>query len=161
MHYKTIILLVLGIQAMVSCGLKSSVYEKNESPAHQKWQSSKPILFDFEIADTSQLYKVFLTMRHTDAYEFSNIWVELKTIPPSKKDTSVAKIEVHLANNEGKWLGRMFDEIVEHKSLITPGAKSIKFKEKGQYQIRLKQIMRKDPLPEILSVGLRVEKELQ
>ena len=48
------------------------------------------------------------------------------------------------------------DDIFEHRIRITQTP--FRFQKAGEYQFRLQQIMREDPLQHVLNVGLRVEK---
>jgi hypothetical protein len=41
---------------------------------------------------------------------------------------------------------------------LTSNDKGLHFSRKGMYQIQLEQIMRSNPLPEMMSVGIRIEK---
>ncbi|MEO0331329.1 MAG: gliding motility lipoprotein GldH, partial [Bacteroidota bacterium] len=54
----------------------------------------------------------------------------------------------------GKPYGSGLGDIFSHQILALPG---YQFDTAGMYQIRLQQYMRRDTLPEILSVGVRVE----
>ncbi len=67
------------------------------------------------------------------------------------------RVNVVLASPTGKWLGRGFGTIYEERVVLALGD-SVKFNRKGTYEIALEQNMRVNPLPEILHVGLRVEK---
>ena len=140
-----------------SC-IRSNVFEKNVAISKFKWDEKKEIPFTFHITDTSAIYSMYFMMRHTDAYPFSNIWLNIKTIFPIKDSSSTSKVEIPLADVEGKWLSRGskgMNEIWEHKMLI---ASPLKFSKSGDYTIVLSHIMRVNPLPEIMSVGIRLEK---
>jgi gliding motility-associated lipoprotein GldH len=72
--------------------------------------------------------------------------------PDGKK--SSRRIEVMLANDEGKWFGEGLGDIWDYRTLIQENAY---FTEPGSYTFSLEQSMRQDPLPGIMAVGLRVE----
>jgi gliding motility-associated lipoprotein GldH len=61
--------------------------------------------------------------------------------------------------NNGQWLGRGMGEIWEHKLRITHEGDTAILHKKGRYVFRFEQNMRINPLPEVLQVGLRIEKE--
>ena len=65
--------------------------------------------------------------------------------------------EIPLATNEKGWLGTGMDDIYEQRLPLT-GA--IKFKA-GVNKFMLENIMREDPLKQVLNVGIRVEKIVQ
>jgi len=138
--------------------MRSNIYEKNIGLPACKWKEKFEPSFVFDITDTISSYTIFLTMRHTDAYPYSNIWLNVKTTKPGEKNYSTAKIEIPLAEADGKWIGYGMNEIWEHKAPLTPGGGPVHFSAKGEYKISLQQIMRTNPLPEVMSVGIRLEK---
>ena len=137
--------------------IQSNVYEKNITIANNKWAHKHKPVFEFEITDTAANYLVYFTIRHTDAYPFSNIWMNVHTTMPGSTKAQMLRTEVPLAEEDGKWMGRTFNEICSQQLLLTKDG-SVHFDKKGKYVIKLEQIMRQDPLPEILSIGLRLEK---
>ena len=56
-------------------------------------------------------------------------------------------------------MGRGAGEIWEQHMPLTAGDKAMIFKKTGTYEIRMEQNMRVNPLPEVLQIGLRVEKQ--
>lgn len=148
MKYLAIVILSL---TLASCATLD-VYEKAEHFANQKWSSSQQPTFSFEIKDTTSLQNFYLVLRHTEQYPYKNIWLELTIKSPY--DSSVIKKEFTLADNS-KWLGTAIDDIVEHRTIFNPQPIQLK---KGIYSFTIKQIMREDPLPFILSAGIRVQK---
>lgn len=128
------------------------VYEKSIPFAKQTWNSKDTLNFNFNITDTNSYHNFYLVLRHTDKYAYKNIWLELTIKAP--KDTSIIKREFTLADNN-KWLGSTIDDITDHRIIFNP--QPIKL-EKGNYSFTLKQIMREDPLPNILAAGIRVQK---
>ncbi len=146
------LLLLLGFYA--SC-TRSNIYENNVAIKSFKWDEKTKHAFKFDITDTVANYNMYFTIRHSDAYPYSNIWLNIQTQFPGTDTSSQTRIEVPLADLEGKWLGRGMNEIWEHRMLI---ASPVKFSQTGQYTITLQHAMRINPLPEIMSVGIRVEK---
>lgn len=129
------------------------VYEKTIPFTKHSWPSSQKPSFNFIIADTTIRYNVFVVLRHTDAYRYNNMWMNLTIIPPGDTAQTV-KANLKLGDNK-QWLGNSIDDIVEHRILIN--AAPLHFK-KGSYKFIIQQIMREDPLPDVLNAGIRVEK---
>jgi len=130
------------------------LYERLENVPKSEWQSSFQPSFTFNISDTISLYDVFITIRHTNNYAYNNIWLEPTLQLPGDSATT-QQTELHLANNDG-WIGTGMDDIFETRAKVT--ATPQHFKRSGPVTIKLKQIMRVDPLPGILQVGVRVER---
>lgn len=151
------------LSCIITCGLFLSscqsidLYEKVVNIPRQEWKSNFKPQFNFSIKDTQSRYDVYVIIRHNEKYEFNNIWISLAY--QLKGQPAVAgQYELPLANNEG-WLGIAMDDLYEHRIRITP-ADGILFKS-GEYSFTIGQIMRKDPLENVLNVGLRIEKKPQ
>ena len=95
-------------------------------------------------------------MRHEDAYHFNNMWINVTTITPDKAATE-QKVELKLGDNN-RWFGNSIDDIVEHRVLLTRRPVKLKL---GDYTFSIQQIMREDPLQNMLNAGIRVEKAVQ
>ena len=100
------------------------------------------------------LYDIFLVFRHTDAYNYNNIWVNVTTTPPGDAAT-IQPLDLKLADNQNGWLGSGMDDIFEHRIKITASPVRLKT---GKYNFNLQQIMREEPLQHVLNAGIRVEK---
>jgi gliding motility-associated lipoprotein GldH len=146
---------------LVSCMVLFScntidVFEKFESFPKNEWHVSKQPTFSFEVKDTTSLYHIYFVIRHTDAYKYNNIWVNITTQSPSgTKQTQLVNIK--LADNANGWLGAGMDDIFDSRIKITKAPVSLKA---GLYQYTIAQAMRDEPLAAVLSAGVRVEKVL-
>ena len=140
-----------------ACNLPSDTFEKDVVVPGQQWESSfKPrIEFIIKEQDTSSLYNIYLVLRHSDAYNYNNIWVKGTVQEPGDTVLKSQRYDLVLATNEKGWLGSGMDDIYEHRVLVQPGTK---FRKPGTYSFMLEQVMREDPLKHVLNVGVRVEK---
>jgi gliding motility-associated lipoprotein GldH len=134
------------------------MYEKTVAIPQQSWKSSYKPVFNFTISDTTVPYQVYIVLRHTDKYNYNNIWINLYTLSPDKQQ-SKAQYELPLANNNKGWLATAMDDVYEHRVALTPLNQGIYFRKAGTYIFTLEHIMREDPLKNILNIGLRVEKK--
>ena len=69
------------------------------------------------------------------------------------------RYDLVLATNEKGWLASGMDDIYEHRIPLTPSDQPYYFKKPGDYKFSVEQIMREDPLKNVLNVGLRIEKK--
>ena len=139
---------------MISCA-KIDLFEKMAKIPSQQWFYSNKPTFTFQISDTTSLYNLYIVLRHTDAYNYNNIWLRLGSKGP--RDTMhFQNINLVLANDANGWEGTGTDDIFEVRKNITPGP--VPFKQPGIYTFSIAQIMRENPLKHILNVGFRVEK---
>ena len=137
--------------------LPSPYYQKQESLPQNVWPYNFKPKFTIDITDTIANYKAYFLIQHTQAYPYNNLWLWVYIKTPGDSTIKKARINVPLAEATGKWLGRGMGEIWEQRMPIDLGD-SIKFNRAGTYEISLEQNMRINPLPEILHVGLRLEK---
>ena len=134
------------------------VFEKNSPIPEHRWQYSFQPAFDFTISDTSSQYNLYVVLRHTDAYRYNNIWLNIGSQAPG--DTMLyQRFDLQLGTDAEGWKGAGMDDIWEIRTSITRGP--VKFNKTGIYKFSIAQVMRENPLPEIVSAGVRVEKVKQ
>jgi gliding motility-associated lipoprotein GldH len=150
--FQTLFLQLIACSLWLSSCQTIDLYERVVSIPEQEWKSSFKPQFNFTIKDTQSRYTIYVILRHNEKYEFNNLWVtltyQLKGQPPVS-----GQYELPLANNE-RWLGTAMDDLYEHWVQV---AKDVPLKA-GEYSFTIGQIMRKDPLENVLNVGLRIEK---
>jgi gliding motility-associated lipoprotein GldH len=130
------------------------VFEKNTPIPAYKWMDSFAPTASFDITDTLARYNIYMVLRHTDYYKYSNIWLNLELKRPG--DSAISqKIECTLADDKNGWEGTGINDIWEVRKLISPFRQ---FRKKGLYTFTLRQIMRDNPLSGIMSTGIRIEK---
>ena len=146
--------LILLVSILFSC-TTIDIFEKSVAVPGHEWKSSYRPTFEFNITDTTTTYNVFLVLRHTEKYNFNNIFINLYVKGPGMDSTIKIQQDVLLATNEKGWLGTGMDDVYEHRSTLA-ARQPLKA---GTYTFTIEQIMREDPLQEVLNVGLRLEKE--
>jgi gliding motility-associated lipoprotein GldH len=132
----------------------NNFFERNITVPNQSWERSFKPSVSFNISDTVSLYNIYVTLRHTHAYSYNNIWLNVEFQLPGDT-TKQQRIQIPLASNES-WIGAAMDDIYEVRHLITP--QPFQFKKNGATVFTLEQIMRETPLKHIMNVGIRVEK---
>ncbi len=145
-------LLVFGLASCETI----DIYEKTTAFKTHSWKSAEKPSFTFEINDTTSLYNIFLVLRHEDAYNYNNIWINMIVKGPADMDT--IRREFILGNNKQGWLGSGMDDFFEHRIPFNDKPAPLR---SGKYTFTLQQDMREDPLEHIMNVGVRVEKVKQ
>ena len=128
--------------------------EQNTIHSDHQWNSTKPEKYLFNIRDTNNLYKVVFVIRHHNAYHYKNIWVELNHSSAGEK-AQTETFNLNLADDQKGWLGTGMDDIYDQR--IPLYTKPVKLKY-GIHTFTIKHTMREDPLQNILSTGIRIEK---
>lgn len=161
-RYRNIYLITLAAYcsqlATVSC-TSIDLYEKSVSIPGHSWQNSYHPSFTFTIKDTSSPYQLFLIFRHNDKYSFNNIYINLATKQPGHDSTQTVRYDLRLATDNEGWLASGMDDIYEHRIPLTTVGGQFYFKKPGIYTFSIEQIMREDPLKNVLNAGLRIEKK--
>jgi gliding motility-associated lipoprotein GldH len=139
---------------LVSC-TTIDLYEKSVPIPGHKWSSSFKPSFTFTIKDTSAPYQLFLVLRHNEKYNFNNIYINLYASLPGSDSTIKIQRDLVLGTNEKGWDAEGMDDIYEHRIKLGD-PQPLKA---GTYTFTLEQIMREDPLENVLDAGLRIEKK--
>lgn len=131
------------------------MFEKNVSIPKMEWNNNFKPVFEFAINDTTSEYTVYVVLRHTDAYHYNNIWLEVGSQSPTDS-MRYQRLELQLGSDAQGWEGTGMDDIWEVRKPITNGP--IRFKKAGNYKFLVAQIMRENPLNYVMNAGIRVEK---
>jgi gliding motility-associated lipoprotein GldH len=138
---------------LISCD-PNRVFEKNIRIPEGTWDRNNPVRFEVVVEDTITPHNLYINVRNTGMYPVSNLYLFVTTTAPSGhtiKDT----VQVILADERGKWLGKGLGDIWDNQKLYK---KQVRFAQKGKYIFEYEQAMRLEKLPFILDVGLRVER---
>lgn len=150
------ILYVCGgmIVFLVSC-TNNAVYEKNESIPDRAWHYENRPRFDVNIDDHTAKYNVYINLRHSNEYNFSNIFILLHEKGNKLTDTAYRK-EIPLAELDGRWLGNSAGSLYEVQYLAK---ENFTFPDTGTYTFSIEQNMRENPLSDVVDVGIKVVKQ--
>lgn len=155
MCYKKIlplfVLVAVSCLALPSCK-KLDLYQKLKWFPEQSWSSSDTASFQFNIEDSS-FYKIYFVVRHTDAYHFNNIWLNMQVQDPDTIYT--LRREFILADNS-RWMGSGMGDVFEHRLAFSNTPSRFK---PGSYRFKMAPAMREDPLENIINVGIRLERQ--
>ena len=152
-HGGRLFLVVVTVALLAACQTIDLNEQTTTYPEHQ-WSNKQVNQYNFSIADTNALYNIYFVIRHHNAYHYKNIWLQVNTQAASD---SVQKqtVNINLADDMNGWLGTGMDDIYDHRVLIN--TKPVKLPI-GVFKVSLQQIMGEDPLQNILTTGIRVEK---
>lgn len=151
---KKLLLILFSSLLFISCE-KIGVFEKTAVIPAQSWSYHYKPSFTFTISDTTSSYNIYIVLRHTDAYNYNNIWLAVGSQAPGDQLRN-QNINLELGDDTKGWHGTGVDDIFEVRKSITPGP--VPFTKAGTYTFTVSQIMRENPLQHILNVGIRVEK---
>ncbi len=153
------LLSLLAVSLFIPACQTIELYEKSVTIPGHTWDKSYKPTFNFTIKDTAVPYKLYVVLRHTDKYNYNNIYVNITTRQPGQDSSRTGRYDLTLATNEKGWLGSGMDDIYEHRILLTPAGQEFYFRKTGDYTFTIEQIMRENPLQHVMNVGLRLEKK--
>ncbi len=158
--------LLLGVVAVVGTVLTGcsdpAVFQADVAIPEGSWDRTFKPSFAFDIADTVSKHDVFIDVRHTGEYAFSDLFLFVELSGPggrAVRDT----VECLLADPTGRWYGKgtgfvWADRMLDAKILYKLGNR---FPASGRYTIKLEQAMRTEQLDGVLDVGVSVERSKQ
>ncbi|GAA0872813.1 gliding motility lipoprotein GldH [Gangjinia marincola] len=158
MHNKIHILVVLII-SLVSCD-ETHVFDEYQTTSNG-WKIDQPATFTMTPPDTLNTYNLFINLRSTNSFPYSNLFLITKMqFPHGKVITDT--LEYRMAFPNGEWMGEGFSDVKENKLWYKEG---IIFSEDGEYTLEIFQAMRENGTVEgdeilagITEVGFRIEK---
>jgi gliding motility-associated lipoprotein GldH len=154
--------------AIIICAVLSScdsnqVFDEYKSVPNQ-WNKDSIISFNVISPDTINSYNLFINLRNTNAYKYSNLFLIVEMDYPNGK-TIKDTLEYKMADPSGKFLGKGFTDVKENKLWYKGYNKPFVFNEAGEYKINIQHAMRQngqvngiDNLEGITDVGFRVER---
>ena len=146
-------LIICVVAILISCD-KLKLYEEFVQIPGEVWSNGNIISFDVNINDTSSAYNIYINIRNVNRYEYSNLY--LFTTARSPDGNSITDtVEVILANDYGKWLGKGAASVF---TTTSPYKSNIRFPVRGIYSFDIEQAMRVQDLKYISDVGLRIER---
>src|ERR1700753_1987795 len=139
------------IATFYGCGKPGTVIDKNDDVENHNWTYVNKFRYDAAIDDASAAYTIYINMRVTGEYKYSNMFILLTQVNPDKK-SKTTRFELKLADKDGTWLGEGSGNLYSFQIPVITG---YKFPAKGTYTFYIEQNMRDNPLREVSDVGLR------
>lgn len=146
----SIVILLLSV-ILFSCG-EQPYYEKVVAFEDREWKLDVKPRYSFEVKDTTKAYDFTLSLRTSSDYQYSNVWVFMKTITP---DGTVARepFEIVIANEDGSWVGEKSGSVVTTPLYF----RSRKLPKAGKYTFIIEQGITQSKVDEVLDLTFRVE----
>ncbi|NRB84390.1 MAG: gliding motility lipoprotein GldH [Winogradskyella sp.] len=153
--------LFFSLFLVISCDSKA-VFDEYKSVPNQ-WHKDSVASFNFKAPDTTNSYNLYVNLRNTNDYKFSNLFLIVELNYPNGKafkDT----LEYKMAAPNGELLGSGFTDVKENKLWYRGYNSPFKFAESGDYKVDIQHAMRKNGdvdgveiLEGITDIGFRVE----
>jgi len=154
-------LVICLLVLVMSCDSKQ-VFDEYKSVPNQ-WQKDTVIEFNFSAPDTINPYNLFVNLRNTNDYKFSNLFLIVEMDYPNGKVTKDT-LEYTMAKPSGELLGEGFTDVKENKLWFKGYDKPFTFSENGEYKVVIQHAMRANgdvkgvnQLQGVTDIGFRIE----
>lgn len=161
MQSKSVLWILLFAFLAFSCQ-QNKAFDRYTSIS-DRWDKQQVISYDFTAPDTINPYNLFINLRTTTAYKFSNLFLIVELDYPNGKVTKDT-LEYLMAKPNGELLGSGFTSVKEHKLWFKGFDNSFVFSEEGTYKLQIQQAMRHRGEPNgvaqlegIIDVGFSIE----
>lgn len=154
---KSILPFFLLIILFAGCD-ENRIFEQNIKFSERFWTIDETVVFDFNIDNINQNYNFYFNLRNSLLYPYQNIYLSysLEDTLGNVYSTDLANIDL-FNRKTGKPLGDGLGDIFDHQYKVID---NYEFNNPGVYRFKIKQYMRMDTLPEIMSVGLKIDKSV-
>lgn len=133
----------------------SAVYHQQESIDPEGWHYQDGILFEATVEDTLSLHELYLDVRNTTDYAYSNLFLFLEIEFPDNR-TLKDTLECILADRKGHWTGKGFGHVRSNRFLFRD---DVWFPVEGTYRFTIHHGMRDDSLTGLSDIGIRIERK--
>ncbi|AQG81610.1 gliding motility lipoprotein GldH [Spirosoma montaniterrae] len=134
----------------------NTVYKEYTDIEDGKWYIKNAPSFTFEIKDATVPYNIYYNLRNNLSYGYFNLYLTRYLRDANGKEIESRLDELILLDPKtGKPNGDGLGDLFDHKFLMK---RNYRFPKPGQYTMQIRQYMRQDPLLNIQSVGITVEK---
>ncbi|MGJ5642944.1 gliding motility lipoprotein GldH [Formosa sp. S-31] len=160
MRKSSLIFGTLGLLLSVLSCDNNRVYDEYKTMP-DAWHKDSVVSFKITPPDTTNAYNLFVNLRNTAKYKYSNLFLIVEMDFPHGK-TMTDTLEYRMAKPNGEFLGEGFNDLKENKLWYKEG---VVFDESGEYTVKIQQAMRENGkvngvinLEGITDVGFRIEK---
>lgn len=158
MRNKVLFLVLVFSIVIVSCDSKR-IYDDYKS-VPDEWNKDSIISFKLHPPDSINPYNLFVNLRNTNKYKYSNIFLIVEMVFPHGK-TLKDTLEYRMADPSGKLLGTGLMDVKENKLWYK---EAVVFNESGEYTVKIQHAMRENGkvngvvfLEGITDIGFRIE----
>lgn len=147
------------LSLFISCD-SNRIFDEYKTIKNSHWKKNDTIKFNLTITDTVSAKNLFINIRNNNEYKYSNLYIITEIMAPNQFVT-IDTLQYEMTDKTGKWLGKGFTDLKENKLFFK---ENYRFKNKGNYHIKIIHAMRKnketegiEELEGISTVGFRIE----
>lgn len=153
--------ILFGFIIVLQACYNDTVYSEYMHLDNAEWRQEQNLKFTIPVKDTTALNNVFINIRNTKDYAYSNLFLITQMTFPDKTKV-VDTLEYEMTDAQGNFLGSGFSDIKENKLFYK---EKVRFTLPGNYLFEVRQAMRErnavqavNPLTGVKDVGISIEK---
>lgn len=146
-----LVVFIIVLLPLAACN-RGVLFEQKHEIAQHTWHKDSIVVFEFQVDQPQQPVALVLEVTHDNSYLFSNLWFFIETRTPDGtrlRDTA----EMVLSDDEGRWFGQKHVKTWTMSAAFRP---VVTFPAPGSYTLSVQQAMRKDVLPGIHALTLKM-----
>ena len=147
---RSIVVFILFL-SVISCQNENEKVLVND--INNQWKKNDVQTFDFDINDVQNQKNLMFVVRNNNDYPYSNLRL-ITSIEHNKKKISTDTLNFVLAKPNGEWIGTGFGDA---KEIIFQYKLNYKFPQNGKYSVKVVHAMRKNVLPGIEDIGIKIQ----
>ncbi len=147
---KSIVVFVL-LLSVVSC--QNADEKVLVNAVDNQWKKNNAQTFSFDINDAQNLKNMMFVVRNNNNYPYSNLRL-IASVEHNKKKISTDTLNYVLAKPNGEWIGTGFGDT---KEIVFQYKLNYKFPKNGKYSVKVVQAMRRNVLPGIEDIGIKIQ----
>lgn len=146
-------LLLFITYSFISCNSNAIYNEFNTDFDSNRWNSNEVTTFEFDNPEEIQVGSIKLHIGHIYDFQFANVPMEINIISPEGSSETIY-VDVKFKDESGKDLADCSGDICDLYTSIVVNKKLLK----GKYKFEIKNKFESLFLPNILGVGITIEK---
>ncbi|MGY4383430.1 gliding motility-associated lipoprotein GldH [Pedobacter sp. UYP24] len=147
-----------AVMILFFCGCDTNtIVDSNVAMPSRNWSYANRISAVVEVKDAAKMFNIYLKLRHTADYRYSNLFVLLH-IEGAGEKKQTKRYEYRLALQDGQWIGAGSGNLFTY---TLPLLTNYKFPKAGKYRFEVEQNMRDNPLREVSDAGIKISQQGQ
>ena len=102
----------------IACTTEPSYSVFKQVPQAEGWGHTMPLVFAPQIEDSSATYDLEVAIRHTNSYEYRNLFLMIDLMDDSAHVQQRRMVKMELADAYGNWLGTGFGSVFQCRSWV-------------------------------------------
>jgi gliding motility-associated lipoprotein GldH len=141
------------ITLLSACSGSEPWYQEQKTFPEHGWRYQDSVTFEIQAQDTSNFHRLVFGVSLNKNYPYRNLYVKFRTQTPSGS-TRTSLPQFVLAKPSGQWyVQEDWGGTYKFRQVML---NNVKFQESGTYRITAHQYMRRDTLPGIEAVSMRM-----